>query len=85
MKFADGEGLSVMDKLKLSIGSTNNTGLFNATGHSAMSMPCGFASPEVNDTEAKLPLGMQLVAKRWDEEILLNAAAVFAYSQASLK
>lgn len=73
----NGEGSSVMDKLMLSIGSTSNTCPFNATGHPAMSVPCGTARPE-NDPNAKeLPVGMQLIARRWDEVTLLRAAALF--------
>ena len=85
LKFTDGQGSSVMDKLKLSIGSTSNTCPFNVTGHPAISVPCGFASPEVNGVDAKLPIGMQLVAKRWDEETLLKAAAIFEASQAFVR
>lgn len=85
LKFTNGEGSSVMAKLNLSIGSTSNTCPFNVTGHPAISVPCGFALPEVNGVNAKLPIGMQLVAKRWDEETLLKAAAIFEASQASLR
>ena len=77
LKFTDGQGSSVMEKLKLSIGSTSNTCPFNVTGHPAVSIPCGFASPEANGVEVRLPIGMQLISKRWDEETLLKAAAVF--------
>lgn len=76
LKFIDGEGSSVMEKLKLSIGSSTNTCPFNVTGHPALSVPCGFAAPADNP-DIKLPVGMQLIAKRWDEETLLKAAALF--------
>lgn len=76
LKLMDGEGSSVMDKLNLSIGSTANTCPFNVTGHPAISIPCGFAAP-ANDISTTLPVGMQLVARRWDEETLLRAAALF--------
>lgn len=46
-----------------------NTGLFNQTGHPALSVPCG--------TVDGLPVGLQLVAGRFEEEKLLNAAQEF--------
>lgn len=70
-------GASVMDKLNLSIGSTANTCPFNVTGHPAISVPCGSAPPETSGSDTALPVGMQLIAKRWDEETLLKAAALF--------
>jgi amidase len=82
LKFTDGEGSSVMEKLSLSIGSTSNTCPFNATGHPAISVPCGFARPEQHPAAGELPVGMQLIARRWDDETLLMAAAVFEAAQA---
>jgi amidase len=64
LKFTDGEGSSVMEKLNSSIGSTTNTCPFNDTGHPAISVPRGFAAPEFNGTETKFPIGMQMVARR---------------------
>jgi amidase len=46
-----------------------NTGLFNQTGHPALSVPCG--------TVDGLPVGLQLVAGRFEEEKLLRAARTF--------
>lgn len=43
-----------------------NTGLFNQTGHPAVSVPCG--------TVDGLPVGLQLVAGRFEEQKLLRAA-----------
>jgi amidase len=81
LKFTDGEGSSVMEKLSLSIGSTFNTCPFNATGHPAISVPCGFAAPESDPAAPELPVGMQLIARRWDDETLLKAAALFEAAQ----
>lgn len=47
----------------------HNTAAFNATGHPALSIPCGWSEG--------LPVGMQLVGRRWDEALLLRAAAAF--------
>ena len=43
---------------------------FNVTGQPAASVPCGF-----NDDG--LPVGLQIVGKRYDEATVLKAAAVF--------
>jgi aspartyl-tRNA(Asn)/glutamyl-tRNA(Gln) amidotransferase subunit A len=52
----------------------NFCGPFNVTGFPAISIPCGF-------TASGLPVGMQLVAKPWEEGPLL--AAAHAYEQAT--
>lgn len=49
---------------------TRFTAPFNLTGLPAVSLPCGF-------TQAGLPVGLQLVARPWDEAGLLRAA--YAY------
>jgi aspartyl-tRNA(Asn)/glutamyl-tRNA(Gln) amidotransferase subunit A len=43
---------------------------FNLTGSPAMSIPCGF-------TRAKMPIGLQLIGRAFDEETMLRAA--YAY------
>ncbi|KAL1871332.1 hypothetical protein VTK73DRAFT_2086 [Phialemonium thermophilum] len=69
-------GPSVMDRLNPAIGLTSNTCPFNVTGHPAMNVPCGFASrPERPDIP--LPIGMQIIGRRWSDEQVLNAAALF--------
>ena len=47
-----------------------------------MSVPCGFGTPE-GGSPGKLPIGMQLIARRWDEEMILKAAAVFEQGKES--
>ncbi|MFI5265853.1 MAG: amidase [Chloroflexota bacterium] len=47
-----------------------NTSPFNLCGFPAISVPCG-------RTAAGLPVGLQLVAKPWDEATLLQVAAAF--------
>jgi aspartyl-tRNA(Asn)/glutamyl-tRNA(Gln) amidotransferase subunit A len=42
----------------------------NLTGFPAISVPCGFS-------KNGLPIGLQLVARSWDEELLLAVAAAF--------
>jgi amidase len=46
-----------------------NTAQFDCTHHPAMSVPCGKVDG--------LPVGMMLVAKAFDEEVIYRAAAVF--------
>jgi len=53
----------------------NFTGPFDLTGFPAISIPCGF-------TGSGLPVGLQLVAKPWEEQVLLSAA--WAYEQSSV-
>jgi len=55
------------------LGLTRMTAPFNATGQPALSVPCGF-------TSEKLPVGLQLVGRWWDEANVLRAA--HAYEQA---
>ncbi|NRA87954.1 MAG: amidase [Rhizobiales bacterium] len=49
-----------------------NTAPFNATGHPAMSIPCGMSNG--------LPIGMQLVGKHYDEFTIYKAAHAFEQS-----
>jgi aspartyl-tRNA(Asn)/glutamyl-tRNA(Gln) amidotransferase subunit A len=43
---------------------------FNLTGHPAASVPCGF-------TRDKLPVGLQIVGRRFDDVTVLRASAAF--------
>lgn len=76
LKSVDNESSTIMEKVTLSAGCSSNTSPFNVTGHPAMNVPCGFGKPDVG-SEGILPIGMQLIARRWDEQMILNAAAVF--------
>lgn len=62
----------ILDLFEPIIGNTLNTAPFNVSGHPAMSMPVGWG--RVKDVDAKLPVGLQLVAKRWDEASIFKAA-----------
>jgi len=46
-----------------------NTALFDASGHPALSIPCGL----VDD----LPIGMMLIGRHWDDAIVLRAGKAF--------
>jgi aspartyl-tRNA(Asn)/glutamyl-tRNA(Gln) amidotransferase subunit A len=54
--------------------ATRFTRCFNATGHPALTVCCGFDS-------AGLPVGLQIVGRFWDEATVLQAG--FAYEQAT--
>jgi amidase len=69
-------GSGVMDKIRLAVGAMSNTCPFNATGHPAISVPCGWGEAE-GEAGKKLPIGMQIIGKRWDDMSVLKAAAVF--------
>lgn len=77
LKTRDGIRTSIMEKAKVAVGIVGNTAPFNVTGHPAMSVPCGFGTYQDGEIEKLLPVGMQIIAKRWDEETLLKVAAVF--------
>jgi amidase len=46
-----------------------NTAPFDATGHPAMSIPCGMTDG--------LPIGLMLIGKYYDEPVIYQAAAAF--------
>ncbi len=46
-----------------------NTAPFDATGHPAMTIPCGLSDG--------LPVGMMLIGKHYDEAIIYRAAHAF--------
>lgn len=62
----------IMDLFEPAIGNTSNTCSFNVTGHPALSMPIGWGN--VKEGHGRLPIGMQIVAKRWDEASIFKAA-----------
>ena len=68
----NGYSARIMDLFEPAIGNTSNTCSFNATGHPGLSMPVGFG--KVKDGDGRLPIGMQVVAKRWDESSIFKAA-----------
>lgn len=67
--------MSVAEKYTLALGNTWNTCPFNLTGHPGLSIPVGWGKTE--DGLGRLPIGMQMVGRRWDEETLFLAAAAW--------
>ncbi|CAK7264682.1 hypothetical protein SEPCBS57363_001204 [Sporothrix epigloea] len=71
---------SVAEKLAYAIGTTSNTAPFNATGHPAMNVPCAF-SPSDSKPDIPLPVGMQVIGKRYEDEKVLLAAAIYEHGR----
>ncbi|KKY31224.1 putative glutamyl-trna amidotransferase subunit a [Diaporthe ampelina] len=53
-----------------------NTCPFDSTGHPALSLPCGFV-PASDSHEIRLPTGIMLVGRRYDDVTVLKAAAAW--------
>jgi amidase len=60
---------SLADRVTAGLDMEGNTGPFDASGHPAISVPCGMAGG--------LPVGLMLVGRHFDEQKLLRAAASF--------
>jgi amidase len=73
---AEGPAATVMEKLSQAVGVTSNTAPFNVTGHPALNVPCGFGNAAATP-DVKLPIGMQIIGRRWEDAMVLEAAAVF--------
>ncbi|KPI35363.1 Amidase [Cyphellophora attinorum] len=72
---------SIENLLRLSAGSTNNTSPFNITGHPALNVPCGWATTP--DGLHKLPVGMQIIGKRFGDFEVLKAAKISSWEEDS--
>ena len=57
---------------------TWNTLPFNNTGHPALTIPCGMLSPPEGPDNLRLPIGMQLVGRFWEELMLYKAALAWS-------
>lgn len=60
------EGATRAESMSPGFAPITNTAPFDATGHPAMSVPCGLLKG--------LPVGMMLIAKHWDESTIYKAA-----------
>lgn len=69
------------EQMKMSRGVAVNTVCFNASGHPAMSIPVGFLSPEGEESsDVRLPVGMQIVGRMFDEEMIYRVGAAWEAS-----
>ena len=67
-----GKSASPQEITRRSWEGTRNTCPFNATGHPAISIPCGM--------EDGRPIGLMLVGKHWDERTIYRASEAFEKS-----
>lgn len=62
-----------LELIASTVGLNSNTGIFNMTGHPALSLPMGFL-PASNNPDVKLPVGLQIIGKHFDEASVYRAA-----------
>ena len=62
-------GASIAEIIARAFEMVGNTAPFNATGHPAMSVPCGLVGG--------LPVGGMLIGKHWEEMTIYRAAAAY--------
>ena len=65
-------GLTFKDLVRRSAAAGQNTSPFNLSGHPALNLPCGLRDG--------LPIGLQLVGRRWKESTLFQVAYAFEQS-----
>jgi amidase len=65
-----------LKRLQYMAGVLLNTAPFDSTGHPALSFPVGFV-PASDDKGLKLPIGMQIVGKKFDDLTCLKIAAAW--------
>lgn len=53
-----------------------DTNLIIGTGHPSLSLPCGFV-PAADNAEVKLPTGIMLTGRKYDDVTVLKAAAAW--------
>lgn len=63
-----------LQQIAKQVGLVSNTCQFNQTGHPVLAMPIGrltpLEGPAAGDERVKLPVGMQVIGKWWDEEMV---------------
>ncbi|EXJ94658.1 hypothetical protein A1O1_03054 [Capronia coronata CBS 617.96] len=68
-----------LERLSYGLGMVDNTAQFNSTGHPALSVPVGFV-PAVDNPDLKLPTGLQIVGKRFEDLTCFKVAAAWEQS-----
>jgi amidase len=66
---AFGASCSSRSYVTASLANLHDTAVFDATGHPALSVPCGFSDG--------LPIGMMLVGRHFDDATVLRAGHAF--------
>ncbi|SCU90873.1 LAFA_0F00628g1_1 [Lachancea sp. 'fantastica'] len=69
---------SPTERVSSTFGINSNTCPFNLSGHPALNLPIGFM-PSKSFPSSKLPVGMQIIGKHFDESTIYTAA--FAWEQ----
>ncbi|OTA94255.1 hypothetical protein M434DRAFT_271882 [Hypoxylon sp. CO27-5] len=71
--------MGIEGKAEFLLANTLNTMPFNITGHPGLVIPVGWSQVEGGDggKKARLPVGMQIVGKRFDEQTIFLAAAAW--------
>lgn len=64
--FVEGEKAGPLARTMRGMGIVANTAPFDSTGHPALSVPVGFV-PAAEDSSIKLPAGLQIVGKQFDD------------------
>jgi amidase len=64
-----GPGCGLAERIAMGLSMEGNTAPFDASGHPAMSLPCGLAGG--------LPIGLMLIGKHFGERAILRAASGF--------
>lgn len=73
-------GGTPLEQIGSQVGLTSNTCQFNQTGHPAITVPCGLLEIEkgaLAGSGTKLPVGLQIVGRWWDEDMVLRVAHAF--------
>ncbi|KAI1407329.1 amidase signature enzyme [Hypoxylon sp. FL1857] len=68
--------MDVAGKMPFLLANTLNTMPFNVTGHPGLVIPVGWGQVDGGE-KARLPVGMQIVGKRFDEQTIFLAAAAW--------
>jgi len=68
-KIPQKESSTLKERLQKSFNMLANTGIFDGTGHPALSLNCGY--------DREFPVGLMVIGKHFDEVTVLNAASVF--------
>ena len=65
----------ISEQIDLAFSMIKNTGPFNLTGHPALSINAGYVTCE--DSDVKLPVGLMIIGKHFDEGTVLSFARAF--------
>ena len=78
--FTEGETPGPLERTMRSMGIVLNTAPFDSTGHPALSVPVGFV-PAAEDASIKLPTGLQIVGKQFDDLTCYKIGAAWEKAQ----